>query len=284
MAIPLKATGGVSTTPNPRTCNTSAHVNFSRVAHDFSHGVRKRCVSPSSRSHVLHSMSHAPSLLFPSHLNTTSLSTCTPIRPSIRPPTRPSLLSTSHGDLPCADPSNVSFGPVAETHSPTGYEPRDLTEEDNSFLVKPMFFQSPSRTSTYDSGESIATSAPELDLDDEQIRNMLESPLYLQEREVTADRSRVHHSFEEPSVSSSSHFRESARKPAVMFSNKKKVESTNNFRQRGHFLRTSTGSRKRRKFIQVLRSQRSCEISSERSSTRRSKIWNLEARMYNWSS
>ena len=28
-------------------------------------------------------------------------------------------MSTSHGDLSCADPSNVSFGPLAETHSPT---------------------------------------------------------------------------------------------------------------------------------------------------------------------
>ena len=37
------------------------------------------------------------------HSSTTSLSTCTPVRPS--------LMSTSHGDLPCADPSNVSCGP-----------------------------------------------------------------------------------------------------------------------------------------------------------------------------
>ena len=66
-----------------------------------------------------HSMSHAPSLLFPSHLSTTSLSNCTPVRPSIRPSTRTSLLSTSHGDLPYADTSNVSYATLAETHSLT---------------------------------------------------------------------------------------------------------------------------------------------------------------------
>ena len=94
--------------------------DFSRVAQDLSHRVnRNRCVSRNSRSHIYHSMSHAPSLLFPSHLSTTSPSTCTPVRPSIRPSTEPSLLSTSHGDLPCADPSNVPFGLLAEPHSPT---------------------------------------------------------------------------------------------------------------------------------------------------------------------
>ena len=51
----------------------------------------------------------------------------------------------------------MSFGPLAETHSPTGYELKDLTEEDNSILVKPMFFHRPSKTSTFDSAESIAT-------------------------------------------------------------------------------------------------------------------------------
>ena len=68
---------------------------------------------------ILHSMSHAPSLLFPSHVSSTSLSTCTPVRPSVRPFTLPSLLSNSHGDVPCEDPSNVSFGPLAEPRSTT---------------------------------------------------------------------------------------------------------------------------------------------------------------------
>ena len=73
-------------------------------------------------------------------------------------------------------------------------------------------------TSTYDSAESFPTLPPESDLDDEQTRNMLVSPLYLQEREASADRSRVYHLFSEDSVTSSSHFRESAGKPAAMFS------------------------------------------------------------------
>ena len=134
--------------------------------------------------HIKQSMSHAPSLVFPSYLSTTSLSSCTLFRPSARP----SLLSTSHGDLPCADPSNVSSGSLAETHSPTGYEPKDLTEESNSILVKPMFFQRPSMTSTCDSVESIATPPPEPDLDDEQIRNCwLHCCSYRRERQVPTD-------------------------------------------------------------------------------------------------
>ena len=73
-------------------------------------------------------------------------------------------------------------------------------------------------TSTFDSAESIATSPAESDLDDEQLRDMLASPLYLQKKEASADRSRVR----ENSVSSSSHFRESAGKPAAVFSHKRK--------------------------------------------------------------
>ena len=85
-----------------------------------------------------------------------------------------------------------------------------------------MFFHRPSMTSTYDSAESVATLPPEPGLDDEQIRNMLASPLYLQEREASADRPRVYHSFREYVVSSSSHFREGAEKPAALFSHTRK--------------------------------------------------------------
>ena len=110
---------------------------------------------------------------------------------------------------------------MAETTSPTGYEPKDLSEVYN-IMVKPMFFHRPSMTLTYVSGESIGTLPPESDLDDDQIRNMLVSPLYLQVREAGADRHRVYHSFRENSVSSSSHFRESAGKPDAEFSHKRK--------------------------------------------------------------
>ena len=108
---------------------------------------------------------------------------------------------------------------MAETTSPTGCEPnaKNLIEVTNT-KVKPMFFHRPSMTSTYDSAESIATLPPKSDLDDDQIRNLLASPLYLQERQVSADRSRVYDSFRENSVSNSSHFQESAGKTAAIFS------------------------------------------------------------------
>ena len=83
----------INTTPNPRIRRTPAHVIFS-------FGSRLDSSSQESLSqntvilHIKHSMSHAPSLLFPSHLSTTSISTCTLIRPS----TRRLLTSSSHGD------------------------------------------------------------------------------------------------------------------------------------------------------------------------------------------
>ena len=51
-----------------------------------------------------------------------------------------------------------------------------------------MFFHRPSMTSTCDSAESVATHPPESDLDDEQLREKVASPLYLQERQASADR------------------------------------------------------------------------------------------------
>ena len=78
-------------------------------------------------------------------------------------------------------------------------------------------------TSTYDSAESIETPPPESDLDGKQIRSVLASPLYLQDREGSADRPRVYHSFIENSVSSSSHCRASGGRPAAVFSQKRKV-------------------------------------------------------------
>ena len=74
-------------------------------------------------------MSHAPSLLFPSRMSTTSLSTlstCTPVRPTTQPSTRPPFTLSSHGDYTCADPSNASFGPLPESTSPTQTRPSSL--------------------------------------------------------------------------------------------------------------------------------------------------------------
>ena len=106
-----------------------------------------------------------------------------------------------HFLLRCDDPVNVSFGSLADLHSPTGYEPKDLAEEYNPVQVKPKFLHRPGMTSTNDSAERIATPSPESDLDDEQIGTLLASPLYLQDREAGADRSRVCHSLRENSVS-----------------------------------------------------------------------------------
>ena len=66
-----------------------------------------------------------------------------------------------------ADPSNVSFGSLADLHSPTGYEAQK-SHSRQLHRVKPMFFHRPKMTSTYDSAESIATPPLESDLDDEQ--------------------------------------------------------------------------------------------------------------------
>ena len=94
---------------------------------------------------------------------------------------------------------------MAELNTLTGYEPNDLIEMDNTEIT-PIFFHRSCVTSTYDSAESIAALPPESDLDDEQIKDTLASPLYLPEREASADQPRVHHSCRENSVSSSSRF------------------------------------------------------------------------------
>ena len=95
------------------------------------------------------------------------------------------------------------------------------------------FFHRPRVTSTDGSAEGIATSPPESDLDDEQIRGhaWLHHCTYRREEQV-ADRSRVYHSFRENSESSSSRFRASAGRPAAAFSPQNKVEWRISFRQR----------------------------------------------------
>ena len=103
----------------------------------------------------------------------------------------------------------------------TGHEPKDLAENDD-LCVKPLFFHRPSITSTYDSAESIATLPPESDLDDWQIRALLASPLYLQEREASADRSQVYHSVRENLVACSSLVPKSTGNPVALLSSMRK--------------------------------------------------------------
>ena len=58
-------------------------------------------------------------------------------------------------------------------------EDKQLTEHED-LRDNPLSFHQPIRASTYDSAESIATPHPESDLDDEQLRALLASPLYSQ--------------------------------------------------------------------------------------------------------
>ena len=148
----------------------------------------------------------------------------------------------------CADPSNVSFGPLAETHSPTGYEPKDFTEEDNTVLVKPMFFHRPSMTSTHDSAESIATLPPESDLD--MIKYgicWLHRCTYRREKQVPTD-----HEFITLTEKTQCQVHLTSEKVQGNLPQCSHTRERNTFRQRRHFFRTSTGSRKRRNFLQVL--------------------------------
>ena len=130
----------------------------------------------------------------------------------------------------------------SELPSITGYEPLQLAEhkdhrhstEDNQLVeyqdlaehddsrVTPQFFHRPSIASTYDSAESIVTPPPDSGLDDEQIRALLASPLYLQEREASADRSQLYHSARENLMSSSSQDPIRTVRPVALFSSKSK--------------------------------------------------------------
>ena len=111
---------------------------------------------------------------------------------ALLPPLR---LHLSASFNPCADPQPHLSGALAEPPSLKGYEPKQLAEtqdhrhsEDNQLAehedprVKPLFFRRPDVTSTYDSAESIVTPPPDSDLDYEQIRALVASPLYLQEQ------------------------------------------------------------------------------------------------------
>ena len=156
---------------------------------------------------------------------------------------------------------------MADVPPTTGYEPKDLAENDD-LCVKLLFFHGPSITSTYDSAESIATLPPESDLDDEQVRALLASPLYLHDREASADRSHVYHSVRENLVSSSSQVPKSTeRETRCVVSKQKEVESRSISRQRRFFLRTSTGSWKQRTLIQILSSEKFCQIIPGRTQT-----------------
>ena len=125
-------------------------------------------------------------------------------------PSSPLLVprSLSH----CHDSRPLQRGTSPELPPVTGYEPNRIVEdcEKNMHFTEDQITELEDRVkpfsynqSTYDSAESIAT-PPESDFDDEQLRALLASPLYLQERGANAERSQVCHSERENLMSSSS--------------------------------------------------------------------------------
>ena len=118
------------------------------------------------------------------------------------------------------------------------------------FTCQTLSFHLPITASTYDSAESIATPLPDSDLDDEQLRALLASQLYLQEREANAGRSQVYHSERENLMSISSQDPTSTGRLVALFSSKK--ESRNVSRKRRFSFETSTSFWEQRTFLQVL--------------------------------
>ena len=120
---------------------------------------------------------------------------------------------------PCGDLRPQLSDALADPDRLQVCEPKQLTEdqdykhftedwqltEHEDLRVKPLSFHQSIIASTYDSAESIATPLPESDLDDEQLRALLASPLYVQEQEASAEHSQVFHSERENLMSSSSH-------------------------------------------------------------------------------
>ena len=131
---------------------------------------------------------------------------------------------------PCEDRRPQRSGALAEPRLLTGYEPKQLSEnqdykplhgrltEHKDSRIKPLSFHQSITASTYDSAESIATRHPESDLDDEQLRALMASPLHLQERESSTERSQVYHSERENVMCSSSQDPISTGKLVALFS------------------------------------------------------------------
>ena len=105
-------------------------------------------------------------------------------------------------EQPCQDPRPQQCSALTEPTPLTGYEPNPIVEDreyrhftgDGQFIelevlrVRPLPVHQSITASTYDSAGSMATPLPESDLHDEQLRTLLASPPYLQEREASAER------------------------------------------------------------------------------------------------
>ena len=173
----------VNTTSSPRTKNTSALVNCSRVAQDLSHRVRERCVS--QNSHSSHAAQHvARALVVVSFTLQRYVTFHMHSNPTFYPTFNQSFLDvhftwrfTLRGSIEmCLSVTwlNRSRKQVVS--------PRISLKRTPLYWLNRCSFHRPKLTSTCGSAETIATPSPESDLDDDQIRNLLASPPYLQER------------------------------------------------------------------------------------------------------
>ena len=71
-------------------------------------------------------------------------------------------------------------------------------------------------TSSYDFAESTATLHLDLEINDDQSKHLLASPLFPQEREASGDRSQVYHSHRENLVTDSSRLQTSTERPVAL--------------------------------------------------------------------
>ena len=134
-----------------------------------------------------------------------------------------------HSEQPCEDQRPQQSCASTEMPLLTGYEPNRIAEDreyrhltgDGQFTehedlrVRLFSYHQSIIASTYDSPENIAMPL-ESDFDDEQLRHLLASPLYLQERGASAERSKVYHSEQVNLVSSSSQDPISTRRPVAL--------------------------------------------------------------------
>ena len=167
---------------------------------------------------------------------TPSPGTCAPSFPTTRPTSTSSDFLPSE-TIPCADPQEVSLGYLAEP-SLQVMNPRIL-QETRIHVSNHYSSTDQEKPDTYDSAQNLVTPPPESDLDDEQIRDLLASPHYPQEREANAERSQLYHSERENMMSSPSQDPASTGKPVELISSQNRSNQemfSDNFS-----IRTSTG-------------------------------------------
>ena len=216
----------------PRTRFSHAQLLYSHLVTDFTHLSHASSVAQESRSTLLVSFHKTLTLHRAMSYVTLHLMT-----PGTDAPSSLVLNPFFSEHKPCGDLRPQLSGTLAEPRPVIGYEPKQLAEnkdhrhftedkqltEHEDFRVKRLSFHQSTTASTYDPAESIATPLPESDLDDEQLRALLASPLYSQEREPSAERSQVYHSEHENLMSSSSQDPTSTGKSVALLSSQNRL-------------------------------------------------------------